>query len=331
MNHFSSDSLKSESVVIPLQSFDERAGPYTMSFGYDPEPMLESVRRIGLIHPPLVDRDEEGRVRIVAGYRRILALKALGQREVRCMDLSGSGLPVSERLLITFYDNASSRAFNGAEKGMALKRLTDHFGEEEVVHHYMVLLGLPAHQPTLRTYIRLNDLEEDIRTGFAEDRLSLRTIRSLLEMDPVSRTACAEWLLNLMFNFNEQSQFIEFINDISIYTKMSIRDLLSERSMQEILKGGRSNGPQKIKAALEYLRSRRMPTLSQAEKAFQQMTRELRLPPGIGLRHPPFFEGPEYRLEIRFRNGRDLKGKIDALTANERLVDIDSPWKSPWK
>ncbi len=322
---------KADPVIIPLQSLDDCPGPYTMSFGYDPELMIESVRRVGLIHPPFVDRDEEGRVRIVTGYRRILALKTLGEREVRCMDLSGSGIPTAEKLLIALYDNVSSRVFNGAEKGMVLKRLTDHFGEDEVVRRYMPLLGLPAHRPTLHTYIQVNELEEDIRVGFARDRLSLRTMRSLLEMDTASRTACVEWLHKLILNFNQQSQFIEFLVEISLSENETISDFLSEGALPALLRDVGLNGPQKVKAVLDFLRRRRMPRLFQAEKDFEEITHDLRLPEGVGLRHAPYFEGPDYQLEIRFRNGKDLKEKVLTLAGNERLADIDSPWKAPRK
>ena len=319
--------MNGERVLIPLAIIDDRPGPYTMSFGYDPGPMVESVRRVGLLNPPLVDRDKEGRVVIVAGYRRLMALRTLGEEKVHCVDLSGSGLTTGEKLLIALYDNVASRGFNGAEKAMVLERLTDHFKEEDVVSLYMPLLGLPAHRPTLNAYVRLNELESEMRIAFAEGRLSFRSVRTLLEMDSSSRAACFKWLSNLTFNFNQQSQFLEIIIELSSSMGKTIPDLLQEDPLPDLLLDGGLNGPRKVKSTLDHLRSKRMPNLSRAEKRFQEMTRSLGLPEGVSLQHAPYFEAPDYRLELRFRDGKGLREKVLALAGNERLERIRDPWK----
>jgi hypothetical protein len=319
--------MKGETVIHPLEKLDDLPGPYTMSFGHDPGPMIESIQKVGLINPPLVDTDEEGRVRIVAGYRRILALKSLGEKQVRCTDLSGEGLAASEKLLVAFYDNLATRRFNGMEKAMILQRLTNHFREEEVVSRYMPLLGLPSHRPTLHIYTRLNGLESELQAAFAKDGISPKTVRALLGMDSPSRSVCFKWLSNLNFNFNQQSQFIEFAIDLSLIYKKSISNLFAGEPFVSIISDEEMNTPQKAKAALNYLRSLRMPQLSRAERVFREMTRDLDLPKDVRLHHTPFFEGPDYRLELHFRNGEKLRELVLALASNERLIHIRDPWR----
>ena len=57
----------------------------------------------------------------------------------------------------------------------------------------------------------------------------------------------------------------------------------------------------------------RFPKLTAAEKKFQETVSGLDLPDGIRIYAPPYFEGPDYRLEALFQNGRDLKEKIEHL------------------
>lgn len=319
--------MKGERILIPLSMLDEDPGPYTMSFGFDLKPMIESIRRVGVLNPPFVDRDEEGRARIVAGYRRVLALKVLQREEIVCFDLSGSELSVSDRLLLNLHDNLSTRNLNGTEKGMALERLAVHFPEQEVVERYMPLLGLPAHRPVLASYLRIGELRKDIRASFAAGNLSFQTVRSLLEMDSAARAAFSEWFLDLQFNFNQQSHFIDLVMEVSSISNVPPEHVFSASAFRAIVEDRALNGPQKVKSVLEALRAMRLPRLVAAEKEFQKRVRDLKLPEGVRVHHSPFFESPEYRLEIRFKDGKALRKRVTELATIQGLERVEDPWK----
>jgi hypothetical protein len=314
-------------IRIPTDLLDTRPGPYTMSFGFDPGPMIQSVRKVGVINPPLVETDEEGRVRIVAGLRRVLALKTLAQQEILCVDLSGSGLTPCDKLLLNFHDNLATRDFNGPEKGMALERLLAHFAEQEVIERYMPLLGLPAHGPLLSSYVAIGRLEEEIRLAFASGRISFQTVRSMLEMDALSRGSFYEWFLALQFNFNQQSQVIGLVMDLASISDHDPGQILAQSDLKAILDDPALNGPQKVKSAIEALRSRRLPKLAAAEKSFERTISSLGLPNGVRVHHSPYFESPDFRLEINFRDGEILRRKIMDLASNKNLELIRDPWK----
>jgi len=86
------------------------------------------------------------------------------------------------------------------------------------------------------------------------------------------------------------------------------------------------NNPQKAKALIKLLRSRRAPRLVKAEKGFRHMVEKLKLPTGYHIAPPPFFEGPHYKLEISFSDGKDLMEKLLALTKKEALIHFEDPW-----
>jgi len=97
--------------------------------------------------------------------------------------------------------------------------------------------------------------------------------------------------------------------------------------MGKILANTSLNLPQKGRAILDLLRRRRYPTLTKMEKAFKKKVSRLHLPGKINIQPPPYFESGEYRLEIRFRHGKELKAHVDHLAGMASLETLNDPWK----
>ena len=87
------------------------------------------------------------------------------------------------------------------------------------------------------------------------------------------------------------------------------------------------NKPQKVKAIVKILKFRRFPSISKAEKLFNKGISNLSLPLGVKIIPPPFFEGTYYKLELTFRKGEDLKGKLADLCNISGLEGITNFWR----
>jgi hypothetical protein len=87
------------------------------------------------------------------------------------------------------------------------------------------------------------------------------------------------------------------------------------------------NTPQKAKRVLGHLKARRFPLLTLSENAFQKKISNLGLPEGVMIFYPPFFEGPDYRLQISFKNGETLREKIKILSELKGLEKVGDPWE----
>jgi hypothetical protein len=148
------DFKRGERIVVELDEIPEGPGPYTMSFGFNLEDLRESIDRIGLINLPLVARNHKGSFDIVSGYRRMLAIKSMGERQILCEDVTSVLPSARERLLANFYENLATRKFNDIEKAMILHRLQQHVGTEEIIASFMPLLSLPSHGDTLKFYLK---------------------------------------------------------------------------------------------------------------------------------------------------------------------------------
>lgn len=312
---------------LELSDISDHPGPYCMSFRFDLDPLKRSIQKFGLINRPLVIGTAGGKKDVVIGFRRILALKSMGWESAPMKVLSGDELSPSDLLLLNLYDNLSSRPFNDVEKGMILKRLKPHFSGEEIRREYMPLLCLSSNESTRLLYEKLEDLDIALRTSCADGDLSLKTIKALLETNPDSRSTLFHWIKDLKFNFNQQLLLIENTLDISVREEKTIPQVLREKPLLSIREDKKLNNPQKVKRSLAYLRNRKFPLLTRSEEAFEKMISNLGLPERVKISHPPFFESPDYRLEILFRNGKVLGETVKKLARLNDLEGIGDPWE----
>jgi len=313
---------------IALGAVDDSPGPFCMSFGFTLDPLIRSIREVGLINPPILKSEPEG-LTIVCGYRRILALKELKVETAPCRVIFDHDriLPL-ECLLLNLHDNLATRSLNNVEKGMVLSRLDAWISRKEMVQRYMPLLGLRSHEINLRFFLEMErDFGAKIKMFVAEGRLSMQTVKMVSDMDAASRSAVLKLISELKLNINQQSQFIDYLVDLSFIENRPIPQILEAEAFTAIGSDRQPNRPQQAKAMLSKLRTRRNPSIVNAEKQFNRMVSDLNLQDGIQISAPPFFEGENNKLEIFFKEGQDLKSKIDGLNRIGGLAELRYPWK----
>lgn len=322
--------LETPQSILDLGDIDDSPGPYCMSFGFDLEPLIKSIQNVGMINSPLLIliENQGGAHTVIAGYRRIRALKALDYERTPCRLLSESQLSTLECLLLNLYDNLATRRLNEVERGMVLSRLESLVSQEEILDCYMPLLALPSHKETLHFYLRLErELEEEPKHYLAQGHMSLQVARMLLEIGQGARSRVFDLISRLKLNINQQKQLIDYIVDLAHINKISISDFLEEKPFEDILQKEDMNKPQKAKTLLHFLRALRFPTLVRAEEDFRKNVAGLGLPEGVRISAPPYFESPHYRLEILFEDGKELGEKLKDLLKKEGLEGLGNPWE----
>ncbi len=315
---------------INLSQIDDSPGPYGMSYGFDPGPLAASINKIGLINSPILARKGKGGVEdefwVVAGFRRIAVLKTLDVDQAPCRVLPPETSSL-QCLMLNLYDNLAVRDFNAVETGMALTRLAELLPEEEVMKNVMPLFNLPSHEETLHLFVRIEtSLDRRAKDLLACGSLSIQAAKLLLEMDSPARNEICRYFSAVKFSKNQQAQFIDFVNDLSRIENQSIFELLNKSDLTIICENEQMNSPQKVRALIKLLRTRRLPHLVKAEKGFNRMVKNLKLPAGFQITPPPYFEGPNYKLEISFMDGKDLREKLVTLAKKDSLIELEDPW-----
>ena len=317
---------RNQTILVDINGIQEKPGPYSMSFGFDPSILIRSINEIGLINPPFVVKNEKGYLDVVIGFRRISALRCLNMKMIPCVDLSGLGFSQLELLQINLFDNLSIRKFNEIEIAMTLKRLSNYVSKEDIQEKYMSLLGV-SNRKEFDTYLAIEGLEHKIKKSLSDCSLSRKIIKLTIGIDNKSSSIIFQWIRNLKLNFNQQIQFFEYLMDLSIAKENTIFDILSEDSFEDILRDNRSNNPQKVKRLLNLLRSMRFPALSLAEKRFQKQWNRLGFSNRVRIVPPPFFEAPDYRLELLFKDGNELKSLVDSIANTPDIGEIGNLWE----
>jgi hypothetical protein len=322
------DLLFRSAESISLSEISLEPGPATMSFGYDPAPLYHSLLNSGMVNSPLVRQEINAKATIIAGFRRIHAAQSLGWKTVPCRIVSRSEVGDLKALTINLQDNLTVRTLNEIEKGMVLTRLAKHHGTEEILSRFMPILGLPSHYPLYRLYLQMeNVLSVAEKEYVAQGSVSPTALKAALALEPPSRIALLRTIHYLRLNINQQSQFIDYMIDLSNSNHSDIPKILQEAPLAELFAQTTINRPQKAKAILNHLRSMRFPALSLAEHGFKASVSRLHLPKAVRIEPSPYFEGPEFKMEIRFTDGRDLKNKLDHLAGLETLETIGPPWE----
>jgi ParB-like chromosome segregation protein Spo0J len=318
--------LKSRLVNIAISDIDLTPGPFCMSFHFNLEPLKASIEKYGVINSPYLLRNPDNNFLVVAGYGRLIAVKELGWHDIVCHVLPDS-FSMFNALLFNLNDNLIHRQFNTIEKGMILQRLTRFISTEEIVANFMPMLDIPSNKQQLELFLGLDELEERIKISVAIEQLPIRVAGLLRHIDKNDRLKINNLFTSLKWSFNQQWETIQWIKEIASREGCSINKIIDSKDIKEVLHNTTMNKPQKAKAIVRILKFRRFPSLSKAEKLFIKGVSNLSLPLGVKIIPPPFFEGTDYKLEVTFRKGEDLKEKLANLCNIPELKYIPDFWK----
>jgi hypothetical protein len=178
----------------------------------------------------------------------------------------------------------------------------------------------------LKFYLSLLTLEENIKKALAEEQISIKVAKALVETAEDTREALFQWIRTLKFNLNQQLKFLEYVEDIRVRDGVTVSEILSGEVFLTVLENPRLNNPQKAKAVLETLRTRRFPRLVQAQQAVERALSTIPMPPETSIRYDPYLEDPYYHLDIKFKHGKELRDAIDKLHPLRELEAIPEVW-----
>ncbi|HDP99116.1 MAG TPA: hypothetical protein ENN22_08035 [bacterium] len=284
--------------------------------------MVASLRHIGLQNPPLLQALPGQRLRIVSGLRRIIALKHLQILRFPAKVALPPTEKISEHLfLINLHENLATRRLNLIEKATIIHKLISEFNYslELVVKEILPLLDVGSNPKMIDRLLPLINLEDRLKIAVIEESLSIDSALDLIALPEQERTELVKLFLRFNFGKNIQREFLQLIKDISAANGQSISSILSRIEIQDILNHETLTAPVIISRLKQQLLKWRYPQYSQIQSNFEEIKRELKLPPTISLQPPRFFEGNKYRLEVVFQSQKDFSRAIEHLNKINQL------------
>lgn len=315
-------------INICLIDIDDRI--YTFTFEAPLSQLIFSIKKVGIIHPPILEQLSEQRYRIVSGLKRILAAQHLKINELHAYVYKGHGTePSLELFLLNFYENLGTRTLNEIEKALVLWKLVHVFGvsKDEVISNFMPLIGLGSNEIVFQRYLKLVQLEDYLRSAIVEDFISLDTAIALLDLSAQNRRAIFNLFQDIKAGKNNQKELLQLIQDLSIIKNQPIEALLKFLPVKPILLDTRLTPSQKLEKIKQTLKHSRYPKYAEIAEQFQNIKKNLKLPSNIILRPSPFFEDSEYSIELKFKNQSELSKAINILAAlveENKFIELET-------
>ncbi|MBU0566450.1 ParB/RepB/Spo0J family partition protein [bacterium] len=300
---------------VSVDRIDLKDKTFVFTYGECLEGLLLSLKKIGLVNPPLLREKAEEKFQIISGYKRILALTKLGKREVEALVYKGDEISDPDAFCLNLYENIGNRALNTIEKSIILNKLLKEFRvkEEEIVCGYLPLLGLSPHKERLSLYLPLIELEDEIKEALVKERVSLLVAVKLLELSAEERGEVFGLMMKLRLGLNKQREVLTHLWEISRRDNISILELVRDDPISKIQADTRLSISQKAEKIRWILKKRRFPRLSLAQRSFKEKKDLLKLPANISLKPPPFFEGNKFKIEFSFGTKEELKKAAEKL------------------
>lgn len=283
---------------------------YSISFPQESEALKVSLREVGLLEPLLLRQTEEG-FELVCGAKRLKALEELGHKEAEARVFRAGELTEGQAVRMAVAHNLP-HGLNLMEKARAAERL-ERLGvpQEEVIGRWLPLMGLQPHKGLWAKLKALLRLPEGIQTYLVEQGLSLSASLEFLPFEAEELEALEGMLRSLRPGENKLKEVLRHLLEVSRREGISAACLLEQA--REIWDQRERPRVQRLEGLRRWLRRRRYPRFSSLEEEFRKFKASLHLPPEVAFHHPPFFEGEEFRIELRFRDREGLKEAAERL------------------
>ncbi len=312
--------------TIALSEINPADTLFRITEGNDEKVMADSIARAGIITPPLLQEKKKHEYRIVLGFRRIAALRALGERYVVALlaPLDATDLELFEMVIM---EHRSTREFNAMDVSIILQKLRDHFSldDETIAASYLPIMGYGNNTSVIERLLPLAKLEEAIKRWIREDRLSVEVAHELLEIGDEDRNALFKIMRVLKLGKNAQKELVALCSDVARKENNSISSLCAETEIQNIVGNHLISPPHRWAKMKDYLYRKRYSRYSATVQQFEELRKRLQLPARTELRYSPFFEGEDYLLSARFRSVEEcakLASELRRISESEELKRI---------
>ena len=281
--------------------------------------LKKSIAGIGLIHSPILHPTTAG-YRIVAGFRRIEALRALGRVTLQARLLPDDS-DESTRVNLAIADNSLQRALNPIESSRALNLLSSVAVDERHLIQMAAALSLPNNPALMAKHMTLTSMPAAVQHGVVSGELPLSMALELKKFDTKTAESLARIFTELRLGLNRQRELLTLLHEIAMREDRSIDALLVGSDVRGIIDNADLDNVRKSGRLRALLFRRRYPAISARAARFNDLVKALRLGSGVKLSPPGNFEGTVYTLSIYFDRKAQL---VDRGKCIETLIRSDA-------
>ena len=276
----------------------------------------DSFDKLGILNPVIVQRDEEGRLHLIDGIKRIQYAKQNGMTLVDTVVLPGETLVTD---IITFIlcgkrEDIGSSVMNRVQFICFANSL--NAPEEWMLESLCVPLGLKPHPGTLRACEHINAMPKELRSFCHDKKFSFKQLINLASYPDDLLGLLVEWNSALQFTASTMDEVASNLRSWLRSENKGIADLINDAEIREILDS--SMDPRdKTERLRQLIRIRQFPILSGVNSKIEKIVSDLRLPKEIGIKWDRTLENKNASLSININDPQKWQNIIDALGSKE--------------
>jgi len=298
--------------TISLSRIDLENHSFRISTPNVEDRLTSSIASVGILNPPIVI-ELEGVPLVVSGFKRLLSCRKLHWKNVPVRFLPPD-ISNIRCIRIAITENAGQRKLNLVELSRIFHLLYRYYGDYQQVAHEASRLGLPDKPIYIKKIEALCRLPEAVQKGILSDTISLATAVQLDRMPEHTAVGFAKIFNALHLSLSKQREIITLAGEIAARDDGGVDNVLRDAWAHSRADDKERDRAQIVRDLRTYLKHRRFPHYSAAEKHRYEQIRQLKLLHGISLSPPPGFEGNTYTFNISFKTLDDLDRQIKSLT-----------------
>jgi ParB family chromosome partitioning protein len=309
--------------IAKLSLIDSKDDSFRITTQINVDHLMNSIDHVGMLNLPLLLEKKTG-YKIVCGFRRIEACRRLDWTEVeaRILDIDTKMLKC---ITYAIADNSLQRSLNLIEQSRSINLLYPFFNDVSALGKELSIMGLPGNPSIIKKIKELCHFSGSVQHGILSNTISLAMALELGRLQQGAGDGFAKLFETLKLSLNKQREILTLVKEISLREDISILKVIENDMLQKILSNEDPDRNQKIRKIRIYLKQRRFPVITAAEKEFESHLKKLKLGSGTKLIPPDNFEGATYILKLSFKNLTELKDRqstVDALIKNPSLKKI---------
>jgi len=308
--------------IVPISSIDFHDKRFFIGSDLDNLSSIKiSIREVGIINPPVL-KNEDDKFIPICGWRRISALKDLGLEKVLAKVYDSDEITNEGCLQLVLFENRER--LNDIEKAELVFKFKNlcALDDNDLIKRILPPLGIAPKWKNLERYLSIAELEPEIKNAFHQQKITLDHAVLLSELrDPQRLQILERIILRFKLNKNETREAIQEIQEVAFRDRKSIGDVIE--SIENRI--GQDGSKNEFRHELKLLR---YPVLTQVEENFRECLNHLNLPKELNIFHPPFFEGNDLEIRLRFKSKEGLREVITYLSSRiedgkiENLINI---------
>jgi ParB family chromosome partitioning protein len=294
---------------IQLENLNLNDKRFQVSHFYSLDQLIQSIREVGLIYPPVVTQ-RNGFLVPVTGWKRILACKQLPLSPIPVFVSKETDDLKSFKLAL--FENLTTRGFDLIERAEIVSRLKK-FGEteERIIQGYFPLFGIPPIYDYYDLYIKISRMNRKEKRITSEKKMALSVVEHLIQFSPKERKLIFPVIVFL--SQNKQKELLESTREISLREEMPVQEIFNSDEIKDVLFSENLSPIQKADRLRLLLKEKRFPLLSARERSFESAKRKLGWPKDIDLSPTPYYEDNEVHIKFSFTGKKDYLKKLSNL------------------